>query len=153
MKPGILTKYGVLGILATVVQEGQNPVVITSGSVKRKLLPNTRASVASGDIIEFLPGKLPHRLIFEPTQDEPVLHSSLDVQNVRSTQINICQLSDSRSSELSLQDHGASVTTKKREREIVLIDSDEDEQVTKKQKQQLLDDEALARALQVTNLQ
>lgn len=148
-----LTRYCVSGFLATVVQDGQNPVVIKSGSVKRKLLPNTRASVASGDIIEFLPGKLPYKLVFEPTQDELVLHSSLDVQNVRSTQIDVCRLSHSRSSELLLQEHGSSVATKKREWEAILIDSDEDEQVTEKQKQQLLDDEALARALQVTKLQ
>jgi len=128
-------------------------VVIQSGSVKRKLLPNTRASVASGDIIEFLPGKLPYKLVLEPTQDELVLHSSLDLQNVRSTKIDFCRLSDSRSSEFLLQEHGTSVTIKKREWETaILIDSDEDEQVTKKQKQQLLDDEALARALQVTKL-
>lgn len=142
-----------LFFLATIVQDGQNPVVIKSGSVKRNLLPNTRTSVVNGDIIEFLPGKLPHKLIFEPTQDEPVLHSGLDVQNVSSTKIVICQVSESRSSELLVHERAASVATKKREWEAILIDSDEDEQVTKKQKQQLIDDEALARALQVTKPQ
>lgn len=127
-------------------------MVIKSGSKKSKLLPNTKASVASGDIIEFLPGKLPYKLIIEPAKDELVLQSSLEVQNGRSTKVDLCQQSDTRSSEPLLQEHATLATTKKREWETIVMDSDEDEQVTKKQKQ-LLDDEALARALQVTNLQ
>lgn len=127
--------------------DGQNPVVIKSGSKKSKLLPNTKASVASGDIIEFLPGKLPYKLIIEPAKDELVLQSSLEVQNGRSTKVDLCQQSDTRSSEPLLQEHATLATTKKREWETIVMDSDEDEQVTKKQKQ-LLDDEALARALQ-----
>lgn len=127
--------------------DGQNPVVIKSGSGKRKLLPNAKASLASGDIIEFLPGKLPYKLILEATQDELVLQSRVEVQS-GSTQIDLCQRSDTRSSELLLQEHTTLTITKKREWETIVIDSDEDEQVSKKQKQQLLDDEALARVLQ-----
>ena len=123
-------------------------MVIKSGSGKRRLLPNTKASVASGDIIEFLPGKLPYKLIFEPAQDELVLQSSFEVQSERSTKIDFCQ---QRSSELLLEEPATIAITKKRERETIVIDSDEDEQVMKKRKQQLLDDEALARALQVMN--
>ncbi|KAG0599541.1 hypothetical protein M758_12G160100 [Ceratodon purpureus] len=124
--------------------DGQNPVVIKSGSGKTKLLPKTKASIASGDIIEFLPGKLPYKLVFEPAQAVLMLQSSVEL----STEIHVCQQSDTRLSEPRLDELSILATTKKREWETIIIDSDDDGQVTKKQKQQLLDDEALARALQ-----
>uniref|UniRef100_A0A7I3ZYA7 PNK FHA domain-containing protein n=1 Tax=Physcomitrium patens TaxID=3218 RepID=A0A7I3ZYA7_PHYPA len=127
---------------------GQNPVVIKSGSGKRKLLPNARALISAGDIIEFLPGKMPYKLTLEPTEDELVHHSSRDVQSRRSSQAAHCEESGARSLSLLLQECKPSETKKKRELETIIIDSDEDEQVSKKQKQQLIEDEAFAQAVQ-----
>ncbi|KAH8956501.1 hypothetical protein BDL97_07G041900 [Sphagnum fallax] len=41
---------------------GQNPVVVRSGSERRKLLPQMSSALHVGDVIEFLPGKLAYRL-------------------------------------------------------------------------------------------
>jgi hypothetical protein len=45
-----------------VSQAGQNPVVVISGSERRKLLPQMSSALHVGDVIEFLPGKLAYRL-------------------------------------------------------------------------------------------
>lgn len=45
-----------------VLQAGQNPVVVRSGSERRKLLPQMSSALHVGDVIEFLPGKLAYRL-------------------------------------------------------------------------------------------
>ncbi|CAM6010721.1 unnamed protein product [Sphagnum balticum] len=70
--------------------EGQNPVVVRSGSERRKLLPQMSSALHVGDVIEFLPGKLAYRLTSDsllgsrPQDSETFLQASCgDEENVR----------------------------------------------------------------------
>ncbi|CAK9879662.1 unnamed protein product [Sphagnum jensenii] len=69
---------------------GQNPVVVRSGSERRKLLPEMSSALHVGDVIEFLPGKLAYRLTSDsllgsrPQDSETFLQASCrEEENVR----------------------------------------------------------------------
>ena len=128
--------------------------MIRSGTTKKRLLPNTKADITSGDVIEFLPGQLPYRLNFAlPTDGLPVL-SSLGNNVQAKGSLNDVIVEDRggpSSSDLKLQENSATVVVRNQEIFETMVETfaEEEEQVTKKRKRQLEDDEAFARALQV----
>jgi hypothetical protein len=128
-------------------------VVIRSGTTKKRLLPNTKADINSGDVIEFLPGQLPYRLNFAlPADGLPIL-SSLGNNVQAKGSLNDVLVEDCggpSSSDLKLQDNSATVVVRNQEIFETMVETfDQEEQITKKRKRQLEDDEAFARALQV----
>lgn len=129
-------------------------MVIRSGTTKKRLLPNTKADITSGDVIEFLPGQLPYRLNFAlPTDGLPIL-SSLGNNVQAQGSLNGVLVEDRggpSSSDLKLQENSATVVVRNQENFETMVETFdlEEEQITKKRKRQLEDDEAFARALQV----
>ena len=129
-------------------------MVIRSGTTKKRLLPNTKADITSGDVIEFLPGQLPYRLNFAlPTDGLPILSSlGNNVQGKGSlNDVIVEDRGGPSSSDLKLQENSATVVVRNQEIFETMVETfaEEEEQVTKKRKRQLEDDEAFARALQV----
>lgn len=129
-------------------------MVIRSGTTKKRLLPNTKADITSGDVIEFLPGQLPYRLnVALPTDGLPIL-SSLGNNVQAQGSLNGVLVEDRggpSSSDLKLQENSATVVVRNQENFETMVETfdPEEEQITKKRKRQLEDDEAFARALQV----
>lgn len=128
-------------------------MVIRSGTTKKRLLPNTKANISSGDVIEFLPGQLPYRLNFAlPTDGFPILSSLCN--NVQSRgSLNDVLIEDCggpSSSDLKLQENEATGVVQNQEIFETMVETfDQEEQFKRKRKRQLQDDEAFARALQV----
>lgn len=127
--------------------------MIRSGLGRRKLLPNSKASVAVGDVIEFLPGQLPYKLIMESPPDELQLQrvSASSLTNgvgVGSTTVAALASSGDSFSPVP-QMLSTAKTTKIQEVENGALMCPEEEDIRRKRKRQLEEDEAFARLLQV----